>query len=116
VQPGADNAFNEFRLPGKIPEFFAMGRPVIVPRTNVGRFVRHGEDAWVLDKVDALGVVDAVLELRKNQDLRERLAAGALAFCREHFDWRKNAGALAAFYSQIALEPTEQQNVTTLSS
>src|SRR5205814_1029183 len=36
VQPGADNAFNEFRLPGKLPEFFAMGRPVILPRTNIG--------------------------------------------------------------------------------
>jgi glycosyltransferase involved in cell wall biosynthesis len=116
VQPGADNSFNEFRLPGKLPEFFAMGRPVIVPRTNVGRFVRHGEEAWVLDKVDALGIVDAVLKLRKNQELRERLGAGALAFCREHFNWRKNAAALAAFYTRYALAAEEQQNVTTLSS
>ena len=59
--------------PGKLPEFFAMGRPVIVPQTNVGRFVRHGEEAWVLDKVDALGIVEAVLELRANKDLSERL-------------------------------------------
>ena len=116
VQPGADNAFNEFRLPGKLPEFFAMGKPVVVPRTNVGRFVRHGEEAWVLDKVDALGIVDVVLKLRQDQELRERLAAGALSFCREHFDWKKNAEALAAFYSQIALGAEEQENVTTLSS
>lgn len=102
VQPGAQNAFNEFRLPGKLPEFFAMGRPVIVPRTNVGRFVRHGEEAWVLDKVDALGIVEAVRELRANQSLRERLAAGAVAFAREHFDWKKNARALVAFYQQVA--------------
>lgn len=116
VQPGTDNAFNEFRLPGKLPEFFAMGRPVIVPRTNVGRFVRPGEEAWVMVKVDALGIVDAVLELRKNQELRKRLAAGAVAFCREYFDWKKNAGALAAFYSQIAVAAKEQQDVPTFSS
>jgi glycosyltransferase involved in cell wall biosynthesis len=114
VQPGADNAFNEFRLPGKLPEFFAMARPVIVPRTNVGRFVRHGEDAWVLDKVDALGIVDAVLELRENKALSERLAAGATAFGREHFDWKKNAGTLAAFYEKVAAQPTEETDVSAI--
>ena len=100
VQPGANDAFNEYRLPAKLPEFFAMGRPVILPRTNVGRFVRHGVEAWVLDKVDALGIVDAILELRANNALREQLAGGALTFAREHFDWEKNASALAAFYDR----------------
>jgi len=98
VQPGADNSFNEYRLPGKLPEFFAMGRPVILPRTNVGRFVHHGQEAWVLDKVDALGIVEALLELRAHKDLGDRLARGAVAFAREHFNWKKNAGELAAFY------------------
>lgn len=113
VQPGTDNAFNEFRLPGKLPEFFAMDRPVIIPRSNVGRFARHGEEAWVLDKVDALGIVDAVLELRANKPLSERLAAGATAFCREHFNWKTNAGALAEFYDRIARDrkPAEKSNV-----
>jgi glycosyltransferase involved in cell wall biosynthesis len=98
VQPGADNSFNEFRLPGKLPEFFAMGRPVILPRTNLGRFVRHGEEAFVLEKVDALGIVDAVLELRSQKALSERLAAGAVAFARENFDWKKNTQTLMTFY------------------
>lgn len=113
VQPGADNAFNEFRLPGKLPEFFAMGRPVIVPRCNVGRFVRHGEEAWVLNKVDSLGIVDAVLELRANKSLSDRLAAGATEFCREHFNWKKNAGALVRFYEEIAGNVKDQANVPT---
>ena len=112
VQPGTDNTFNEFRLPGKLPEFFAMGRPVILPRTNIGRFVRHGEDAWVLDKVDALGIVDAVLQLRADRALSERLAAGAVAFGREHFDWKKNARALAAFYQKISESPKGQTDVS----
>jgi glycosyltransferase involved in cell wall biosynthesis len=100
VQPGSDDAFNEYRLPAKLPEFFAMGRPVILPRTNVGRFVRHGDEAWVLDRVDSLGLVETILELRANNALRERLATGASTFAREHFDWKKNAGALTAFYEQ----------------
>jgi glycosyltransferase involved in cell wall biosynthesis len=110
IQPGGDNAFNEFRLPGKLPEFFAMGRPVIVPRTNLGRFLRHGEDAWVLEKVDALGIVDAVLEICANESLSERLATGAVAFARQHFDWKKNTDTLADFYDRAAVPRKEQLN------
>lgn len=113
IQPGADNAFNEFRLPGKLPEFFAMGRPVIVPRSNVGRFVRHGEEAWVLDRVDALGIVATVLELRRDKQLSRRLASGASAFCRQHFNWETNARALIAFYDEIALKPKDYANAAT---
>ena len=87
-----------------------MGRPVILPRTNVGRFARHGEEAWVLDKVEALGIVKAILELRANKTLSERLSAGATAFCREHFDWKRNANLLAEFYREIAPNPKEQPN------
>ncbi len=117
VQPGKDNAFNAFRLPGKLPEFFAMGRPVVLPDTNVGRFVRHGEDAWVLEKVDALGIVEAVLGLRRDQALSERLATGALRFARERFNWERNTGALAAFYERIvANRPRESDHVSTFAS
>src|SRR4051794_25419318 len=108
VQPGTANVFNEYRLPGKLPEFFAMGRPVIVPRTNLGRFVRHGDEAWVLDKVDALGIAEAILEIRRNKELADRLAAGAVAFTHEHFNWKKNTAELAAFYEQLA---KKQRNV-----
>ncbi len=100
IQPGTNDGFNEYRLPAKLPEFFAMGRPVLLPLTNVGRFVRHGEEAWVLPKVDALGIVDTLKMLRADEQLAQRLAAGALAFCQEHFSWSKNAATLEAFYER----------------
>lgn len=101
IQPGGDNAFNEFRLPGKLPEFFAMGKPVILPSCNVGRFTRHGQDAWVLPKVDALGIVDAIHHLRAEPTLAERLSLGAQAFCAENFSWEKNTASLETFYEQV---------------
>ena len=115
VQPGADNAFNEYRLPGKLPEFFALGRPLILPKTNVGRFVRHGEEAWVLPKVDALGIVDAVRTLRADRTLCDRLAAGAVEFYRQHFNWQNNTRRLADFYQEIAIERKPAGNVSTAS-
>jgi glycosyltransferase involved in cell wall biosynthesis len=81
---------------------------VLLPLTNVGRFVRHGHDAWVLPKMDALGIVDALKTLRAEEQLMSRLSAGALAFCQEHFSWSKNAATLEKFYEQIRVTRLEQ--------
>lgn len=108
IQPGTDDAFNEFRLPAKLPEFFAMGRPLLLPLTNVGRFVRHGHEAWVLPKMDALGIVDTLKAFRADEELMARLSAGALAFCDEHFSWSRNAATLENFYEQIRLTKLER--------
>ena len=85
-----------------------MGRPVLLPLTNVGRFVRHREEAWVLPTMDALGIVDALQTLRADGELAQRLSLGALAFCEEHFNWTKNTGTLEQFYEQIQATEREQ--------
>jgi glycosyltransferase involved in cell wall biosynthesis len=36
IQPGWPGPFDDERLPAKLPEYFAMGRPIILPRTNLG--------------------------------------------------------------------------------
>jgi glycosyltransferase involved in cell wall biosynthesis len=102
VQPGWDDAFNRYRLPSKLPEFFALGRPVILPRSNLGTLARDGLDALVLERADAAGIAAAVTRLRRDPALRERLARGAAAFAAEHFSWRRSAAALANFYAELA--------------
>jgi glycosyltransferase involved in cell wall biosynthesis len=102
VQPGWDDPFNHYRLPSKLPEFFALGRPVILPRTNLGEQVRHGVDAWVLDRADAAGIVGAVNALRADPALAARLGTGAADFAARHFSWSRSAAALASFYGQLA--------------
>lgn len=104
IQPGTNDSFNDFRLPAKLPEFFSMGRPVILPKTNVGRFARHGVDAWVLDKVDALGIVETIRRFKTDDALPQQLADGATQFAAEHFDWTKNARSLETFYRRITRE------------
>jgi glycosyltransferase involved in cell wall biosynthesis len=105
VQPGVPDSFNDYRFPSKLPEFFASGRPVILPRTNLGTVVRHGIDAYVLDSADAAGIATAVRALRSDPTLADRLTAGATTFAREHFDWDHSAETLAAFYEMIAAVP-----------
>lgn len=110
IQPGSNNAFNEYRLPGKLPEFFAMGRPIVLPATNVGRFTRHGQEAWVLPKVDALGIIDAVCTLRADRGLASRLASGAVEFMQRRFDWQKNTTGLQEFYARMLAEKQRAAN------
>lgn len=102
VQPGAPDAFNDYRLPSKLPEFFALGRPVILPRTNLGEKVRHGVDAWVLERADAAGIAAAVREIRGDPALAARLSEGAVRFAAGHFSWSRSAQALASFYAALA--------------
>lgn len=102
VQPGVPDAFNDYRFPSKLPEFFALGRPVVLPRTNLGTSLRHGIDAYVLDRADQEGIAAAVRTLRGDPALAERLGRGAADYAAEHFNWRRNAAALATFYGSLA--------------
>lgn len=101
VQPGTADTFNDYRFPSKLPEFFSIGRPVILPLTNLGRIVHHGQDAYVLDNADAAGISQAVKELRSDSSLRQQLSQGAIAFAQKHFSWSRSAAELAKFYRQL---------------
>ncbi len=101
VQPGWSDPFNDYRFPSKLPEFFSVGRPVVLPRTNLGVALRHGIDAYVLDRADAAGITRAVIELRSNPELYARLARGSVEYAEAHFSWRRSAEALAGFYHSL---------------
>ena len=101
VQPGRPDPFNDFRFPSKLPEFFAMGRPVILPATNVGLHVEHGRHAWVLPRADAVGIAQAARTILADPGLRARLSAGALEFTKKSLDWGRSAEKVLAFYRDV---------------
>jgi glycosyltransferase involved in cell wall biosynthesis len=84
-----------------LPEFFSIGRPVVLPRTNLGTHLRHGIDAYVLDRADAAGIASAVIALRQDRALYDRLSQGAVAYAEKHFSWSRSAETLAKFYSTL---------------
>jgi glycosyltransferase involved in cell wall biosynthesis len=106
VQPGEPGKFNDHRFPSKLPEFFSIGRPVILPLTNLGKVVRHGDDAYVLPVADKESIAMAILNLHVDSALRERLSKGALAFAAEHFSWPRTASRLLEFYRTHSLLAT----------
>lgn len=84
VQPGMPGEYNDQRVPTKLLEYFAMGRPVILPRTNLGLNAVHGQDAYVLDKANADEIVKAVSQIKADQKLNTRLTKGAVDFYLKH--------------------------------
>jgi glycosyltransferase involved in cell wall biosynthesis len=82
IQPGKPGPFNDERIPCKLPEYFAMGRPVILPKTNLGLQVEHGKQGYVLDKADAEGIAQAVRDIQAKPEQIEKLAVEAMFFYR----------------------------------
>ncbi|HEY7456969.1 MAG TPA: glycosyltransferase [Solirubrobacterales bacterium] len=104
VQPGPPDDFNRYRLPSKLPEFLAMGRPVILPHCNIGNDLRHGEDALLLEQGNAIEIVVRVEELLADAELRARLGVGARRFAAARLSWPANAAALAEFLRERSAE------------
>ena len=102
VQPGRAGTFNDYRFPSKLPEFLATGRPVVLPATNLGRFLEDGEDCVLLHRGDALEIAQAVEAILDDDELRARLGGRARAFAEQNFSWQASAGRLLALY-ELAL-------------
>ncbi len=101
VQPGRDDAFNRYRLPSKLPEFLASGRPVVLPRANIGRCVRPDVEALVLETGEPAEIADQCRRVFNDPVLSRRLAEGGAAFARRSFDPVLNARKLARFYRRL---------------
>ena len=101
VQPGRSDAFNDYRFPSKIPEFLAMGKPLILPAANIGLRMEHKRDALVLPIVDALHIVESVKLLLGDKELYDTLSYGSLNFAKKHLSWSKSSENLKAFYETV---------------
>jgi glycosyltransferase involved in cell wall biosynthesis/SAM-dependent methyltransferase len=102
VQPGRPSQFNDFRLPSKLPEFFAMGRPVVLPASNVGLEVVDRTNAVVLSEGHAIEIAHKVEGLLRDQNLRERIGEAGRRFAEERFSWARSSQRLADFYGRVA--------------
>ncbi len=108
VQPGGSNAFNDYRFPSKLPEFLASGRPVVLPRCNLGRYLVDRTHALLLDRGDALDIVGAVETLADDPDLRRRLGAAGRAYALEHLRWPRNVEGALRLYAAVGSERLER--------
>ena len=112
VQPGKPGLFNDYRFPSKIPEFCAIGRPLILPASNIGLAMRHLEDAYVVPQATGTAIADAVRAIRANPQLETKLAAGARRFFVEELSWRRSASKLLDFYGELSAPHSPRNGIT----
>jgi len=98
VQPGASEGFNAYRLPSKLPEFLALGRPLLLPATNIGLRLRDGVEAILLKRGDAEEIADRVAEVIFSEDAGRSIGEAGRQFATENLNWRANASHLLNFY------------------
>jgi GT2 family glycosyltransferase/glycosyltransferase involved in cell wall biosynthesis len=101
VQPGVADAFNDYRLPSKIPEFLSVGRPVIIPRANLAREMQDGRHALLLDSGTPEEIAEKCRQVFGSPTLAQELSEGALEFARGHFNLDTNTSALLNFYATL---------------
>ncbi len=104
VQSGWLNGFNLARFPSKLPEFFAMARPVVLPKANLGLQVRDGHDAIVLQQGGAAEIVRCVERLIADPDLARDMGQAGRQFALAQLSWEEKTSGLEAFYASLASE------------
>ena len=105
VQPGRAGAFNDFRLPSKLPEFLAAGKPVVLPPTNLALLMQDGREAVFLKTGAPEEIAATCQRLFTDPKLCATLGQNAAAFARRHFDSAAKTRALAAFYTATLARP-----------
>lgn len=106
VQPGKPGPFNDYRLPSKLPEFFASGRPVILPRSNLGTQATNEVDALVLETGSPEEIANACQRVFAQPELARTLSKNGIRFARNHFDLEPIVDRLVNFYDGVLNRPS----------
>lgn len=105
VQPGRTGPFNDYRLPSKLPEFLASGRPVVLPATNIALSMKDGRDALFLHEGTPEEMAACCEQILRDPDLAATLGAAGRRFAETHFDAVENTTRLETLYRQTLQRP-----------
>ena len=98
VQPGQIDPFEDLRLPGKVPEFLAMGRPVIMPNANIAHLFSDGSDAVLLRTGSPSEIATKCIELFSDPEQAHEIGRAGRRLAEKYFDVRVQAGRLEDIY------------------
>ena len=101
VQPGEADQFNEYRFPSKLPEYLASGRPVLLPYTNIGRFLIDRQNCIHLKNGNAQDIVQTLEGVFPNHDMRKTIGQNGRKFAQKHLRWEISSKKLRDFYKAI---------------
>ena len=102
AQPGSPGEFNDYRFPSKLPEFLASGRPVVLPRANVGLHLEDGVEAMLLEHGGADEISEKVALLSDDPELRVQVGERGRAFALRELQWSTNVHQVVQLYERLS--------------
>gem|GEM_PF-2401809 len=100
VQPGAPDAFNQFRLPSKLPEFLASAKPVITTKANLGLRLANQENCLLLETGSPEEIAKYCIQILDSPELAKKLSNNGRDFAVEKFELSRNTDGLLEFYER----------------
>jgi len=98
VQPGTLNQFNNYRFPSKLPMYLASGRPVVLPKTNIGSKLHDKTNCLLLKYGTTKELVVKIGKLVNDKELRGKIGESGRNFARENLDWERSIEILLKLY------------------
>ena len=98
VQPGEIDGFEDLRLAGKVPEFLAMGRPVVMPDANIAQLFTDGVDAVLLSSGTAEEIAEKCAALFADSERAFRIGCAGRLTAEKYFDVRSQTRILEGIY------------------
>jgi glycosyltransferase involved in cell wall biosynthesis len=100
VQPGKENNFNNYRFPSKLPMSLASGKPVLLPKANIGKFLEDGFNCIHLNNDSLIELVEKLKILINNRDLRFKIGLEGRKFAKVYFNWERASKNILTFYKE----------------
>jgi uncharacterized coiled-coil protein SlyX len=99
VQPGKIDPFEDLRLPGKLPEILAMGRPVVTPDVNIAHLFKDGVDAVLTHTGTAEEIAAKCIDLFSDPRRASAMGQAGRKFAEKNFDIKAQAICMEAAYN-----------------
>lgn len=101
VQPGNIDDFNRYRFPSKVPDMMVTGKPVILPKANIGLHLTNNSQAILLEDTDAAGLLTRLEWLADHRTEGVDIGRRGRHFALQTLNWTAAAKKLSAFYADI---------------
>lgn len=86
-------------LPGKLIDYMSSGLPVVAAVSGYSKeLIEKNQTGFVSESRDAAEIVEYILMLKNNPEVRKEIANNSIKLIRNHFLWEKNIQKLTCLF------------------
>jgi glycosyltransferase involved in cell wall biosynthesis len=96
-----DDDRSKTRIPNKLAEYLAAGRPVVTCKVgDLSDFLMDGVNAYVAEPGAEREFADRMIAILRDPDRADQIGAAGQRCCLEHLDYRVHSNSLAKFFME----------------